>query len=757
MAEKARILLTAEDQTRQAFSSVQRNLSDMQQAVSQIRNVGAAIFGAEIVQSLGEGARAIVAARVEFEKLQNTLGQAVGVGRVGQELAFIRQTAQQLGLEFNSTAASYAKFAAASRGTALEGQQTREVFVGIAQAATALGLSSEETAGALTAIQQIISKGKVSAEELRGQLGERLPGAFQIAARAAGVTTQELDALLQSGSLLADDFLPKFGRQLQVEFADAAARAAVSTQASVNRLTTAFGDLRRELALGFAGDLVKRGIDETATAINNLSRATKEAERNSTSLLGSFIELTRLLPGVSAQIARTLAQRGVDSQTGTAAGALLPPGAPSVREQLAAGELRDLDFGESARFARRAGNLSSDRDALQRLRQQFRSPEQQQRDQIAELRRLGAATGDDVSAQIAEIQRRNARGGTGVDRAAQDARAYVQALNEQVAALQQVSETEKVIAELRDGKLRGATAAQFDEALRFAGQLDAQRSATDDAARALERLRALEEREASEGAANEQAVQRTRDLAAAWRDTLDPLARYTRQLEEIRQLVRSGDLSGPEGLAAEFEVENNRQDAFERLKRGAEETTQAMRGLNLTFETTFEDAILGTKSAGDAFRALANDITRAFLRESITRPLLEGLFGSGNRPGAVGGLFGGNGLGSVIRGLFGFADGGVMTGGGPLPLRKYAAGGIARSAQVAVFGEGDRPEAYVPLPDGRSIPVTMQGGGATIVQNFDMRNSTTSENLVRSAAALGAAQARASLFEDRVRGREAFA
>jgi hypothetical protein len=29
-----------------------------------------------------------------------------------------------------------------------------------------------------------------------------------------------------------------------------------------------------------------------------------------------------------------------------------------------------------------------------------------------------------------------------------------------------------------------------------------------------------------------------------------------------------------------------------------------------------------------------------------------------------------------------------------------------------MFGEGSRPEAYVPLPDGRTIPVTMSGGAA---------------------------------------------
>lgn len=58
-----------------------------------------------------------------------------------------------------------------------------------------------------------------------------------------------------------------------------------------------------------------------------------------------------------------------------------------------------------------------------------------------------------------------------------------------------------------------------------------------------------------------------------------------------------------------------------------------------------------------------------------------------------------------------FADGGIMTDIGPVELRKYANGGIANSPQAAVFGEGSMPEAYVPLPDGRSIPVTMQGGG----------------------------------------------
>ena len=52
-----------------------------------------------------------------------------------------------------------------------------------------------------------------------------------------------------------------------------------------------------------------------------------------------------------------------------------------------------------------------------------------------------------------------------------------------------------------------------------------------------------------------------------------------------------------------------------------------------------------------------------------------------------------------------------MTARGPLPLRRYEAGGVANSPQISMFGEGRTPEAYVPLADGRTIPVSVKGGG----------------------------------------------
>jgi len=63
---------------------------------------------------------------------------------------------------------------------------------------------------------------------------------------------------------------------------------------------------------------------------------------------------------------------------------------------------------------------------------------------------------------------------------------------------------------------------------------------------------------------------------------------------------------------------------------------------------------------------------------------------------------------------------------GPMPLKKYARGGVATGPQMALYGEGSQNEAYVPLPDGKRIPVAMQGssGGSTsVVVNVDATGS----------------------------------
>ena len=133
----------------------------------------------------------------------------------GERFEYLKETANKYGLEIESLAGSYKSFSAAVKDTNLEGGKADYIFETVSKASAKLGLSSEQTQGALLALQQMISKGNVQAEELRGQLGERIPGAFRIFADSMGVSQQELNKLLKDGKVLAEDTLPKFAEQLE--------------------------------------------------------------------------------------------------------------------------------------------------------------------------------------------------------------------------------------------------------------------------------------------------------------------------------------------------------------------------------------------------------------------------------------------------------------------------------------------------------------------------------------------------------------
>lgn len=262
-----RIEITARDNTAAAFASVDSNLAKLSNGVSTVANTLGALgvgFSAFAVT------RSIVDATRDFQSLNSTLTVATGsIQGAAREMAFVRSESERLGLNLQVTTEQYSRLAAASKGTKLEGQATRDIFISIAQAATVLGLSADKTSGALTAIEQMISKGKVSAEELRGQLGERLPGAFQIAARAIGVTTQELDKMLSTGKLTAEQLLPALAKELDKTFGPEAEKAAQNLNGQINRFETALFDLK--IAAGQTGviDLFTESI-KVASALSDI-------------------------------------------------------------------------------------------------------------------------------------------------------------------------------------------------------------------------------------------------------------------------------------------------------------------------------------------------------------------------------------------------------------------------------------------------------------------------------------------------------
>lgn len=144
-----------------------------------------------------------------------------------------------------------------------------------------------------------------------------------------------------------------------------------------------------------------------------------------------------------------------------------------------------------------------------------------------------------------------------------------------------------------------------------------------------------------------------------------------------------------------------------------------------------EDSFVSFVKTGQlSFRNLADSIISDLARIAFRQALVFGissLFSAGASAGGGGaGLFAGKGVGSTMAP---FANGGIMTARGK--LQSYANGGIANSPQLAMFGEGSTPEAFVPLPDGKRIPVHMRGsagGDVHVTVNSDGPTNTSGTN-----------------------------
>jgi tape measure domain-containing protein len=175
---------------------------------------------------------------------------------------FLRKTADQLGVQFDALTGNYAKLVAAIPEGSEKLDIANRAFLGVAMAARTLHSSNQDTQLMFYAITQIASKGIVSMEELRRQLGEKLPGVIQIAAKALNTIPEELEKAIRKGIVVSDKFLPIFGDALIRTFADSAEKASQSVSASMNRLTNVWVDFVKEVLDSGAGQAIVGVFDE---------------------------------------------------------------------------------------------------------------------------------------------------------------------------------------------------------------------------------------------------------------------------------------------------------------------------------------------------------------------------------------------------------------------------------------------------------------------------------------------------------------
>lgn len=274
MAASAYITLSAKDGVTPTLKKIQGEMEAMARSVRTFGDNFASLatlgFGTGLAISLYEVGKASVEAQMQVERLDKAFGAIYGnAAQAQQQLDFIRKTSRELGQEFYSTADAARTFFAAGQGTSLS-SQLNEIYTGFSKAGAALGLTTDDMQGLFLALGQSISKGKVQAEELRGQIGERLPVAFQIAAKAMGMSTAELDKFMADGKLLAEDLLPAMAEALEEKYGRAAESAADTVQGSINRLSTAWTDFKANL---LESDLVIAALNAIGAAVERINKA----------------------------------------------------------------------------------------------------------------------------------------------------------------------------------------------------------------------------------------------------------------------------------------------------------------------------------------------------------------------------------------------------------------------------------------------------------------------------------------------------
>lgn len=151
----------------------------------------------------------------------------------------------------------FTRLKAAVVGAGFGTKEATDVFKGFAAAILATGGNSEKLSGALLAASQVFSKGKVQAEELRGQIGERLPGAFTTFAQSIGVSSRDLDDMLRKGEVSTENFV-EFTRTLFSRYektaetlGSAPEKAGQRLQLALSLATLEYGGFFQKVGAGF--------------------------------------------------------------------------------------------------------------------------------------------------------------------------------------------------------------------------------------------------------------------------------------------------------------------------------------------------------------------------------------------------------------------------------------------------------------------------------------------------------------------------
>ena len=183
----------------------------------------------------------------QLQTFRNTL-QAItpNANEFQKSNQFILDTVAKYNTPLQSARDGFTNLYASMAPAGFKGDEIRNIFTGISQGAATFGMSADKVDRVNYAFAQMASKGQVMSEELKGQLGDVLPGAVAIFAKAAGFTGPnamvEFTKAMEEGRYKGEamkQLLINVGIVMKDKFAKGAEGAAQNFQGQMNAMANA--------------------------------------------------------------------------------------------------------------------------------------------------------------------------------------------------------------------------------------------------------------------------------------------------------------------------------------------------------------------------------------------------------------------------------------------------------------------------------------------------------------------------------------
>jgi tape measure domain-containing protein len=211
--------------------------SEFGNAIKQVLLFGTAYKALAFLTSLpGEAFEAAKGLATYKNQLQAVTAES---GTFEQSFAFVDGLATRFNVPLESARQGFVKLYASMQPAGFDQGQIENLFTGISKAAAAFGLSSDKVDRVNYAFAQMASKGQIMSEELKGQLGDVLPGALGLFAKAAQMSIPEFSQAMEDGAFKGkamEQVLGNVAILLNNQFGAAAEGAAKTLQGAVNQI-----------------------------------------------------------------------------------------------------------------------------------------------------------------------------------------------------------------------------------------------------------------------------------------------------------------------------------------------------------------------------------------------------------------------------------------------------------------------------------------------------------------------------------------